>query len=191
MYVTNGYMTPEALREHAPYLDAMNIDIKAFTENFYRKVAGAKLQPVLDTCKLARELDIHTELTYLIIPGYNDSNEELQRFASWVVQEMGPETPLHFSRFHPDHKMRNVPPTPSATLDTAYDTAKHQGIHHVYIGNVRGDKRENTYCNSCGNLCIERRGFTVTNNTTRQGKCPKCGESLYIALQTKQTLHKT
>ncbi len=175
IYVTNGYITEEALREHAPYLDAMNIDVKAFNDAFYKKIAGARLQPVLDTCKLAKELGIHIELTYLIIPTYNDSGEELASYCNWVAKELGTDVPLHFSRFHPDHLMRNVQLTPIETMEMAYDIARTAGMDYVYMGNVPMRKEENTYCAGCGDLLIERGGLYSTAVNLDGNACPNCG----------------
>ena len=145
-YVTNGYMTEEALRELSLYLDAMNIDVKAFTEEFYKKRAGAKLQPVLDTCALARKLGIHIEITYLVIPGQNDDPGELRRFVKWVRDDLGDATPVHFSRFHPDYNFRSTRSTPMETLRLAHHMAREEGLKFVYLGNVAHCDEENTYC---------------------------------------------
>ncbi len=180
VYVTNGYMTEEALREHRPYLDAMNIDVKAFTEEFYKKVVGARLEPVLRTCENAVEMGIHVEITYLVIPGWNDRREEIKQFSEWVVEALGEDIPVHFSRFYPQYKMTDRPPTPLSTLDMAYNVAKDAGVKYVYLGNVPGDHRENTYCPSCGELLIERVGFAVSVNRVKNGRCPRCGEKIPV-----------
>jgi pyruvate formate lyase activating enzyme len=179
-YVTNGYITEEALRGISPCLDAMNIDVKAFTEEFYRRRCKAKLQPVLDTCVLAKELDIHIELTYLIIPGQNDKKEEIKKFCGWVRDDLSPDVPVHFSRFHPDFKFQDAPATPFETLKMAYQTAKEEGIKFSYLGNVMHCDEENTYCPKCGALAIERMGFYVSKDKTKNGKCGQCGEKLSI-----------
>ena len=182
-YVTNGYITEEALRELSPYLDAMNIDIKAFTEDFYRKRSKARLQPVLDTCVLARELGIFIELTYLVIPGQNDTADELKAFCKWVHDSLDPNVPVHFSRYHPDYKFSEAQATPIETLLMAHRTAKEAGLNFAYLGNVRHLDEENTYCPSCGELVVERLGFHVTKNFTKDGKCSQCGTDLNIVTQ--------
>jgi len=179
-YVTNGFMTPEALRDIAPYLDAMNIDVKSFSDEFYKRVSKGRLQPVLDTCALARELGLHVELTYLVIPGLNDSPEELGKFSTWAVNKLGPDTPVHFSRFHPQFKMSRTPHTPLRTLNAAYETAKAAGLRYVYLGNVPRDSRESTYCHHCQALAVERLGYTTRDHRTPSGGCPGCGAELPI-----------
>lgn len=180
VYVTNGYMEDAPLKEIAPYMDAMNIDVKAFTDEFYKKVSKAKLQPVLDTCVRAKELGIHIELTYLIIPTYNDSSDEMRKFCKWVVEKLGEEVPVHFSRFHPDYKMTNVNSTPMETLNMAYRIAEEEGLDYVYLGNIWHANTENTYCPKCSTLLIERQGFAVTLNRVRAKKCPKCETTIPI-----------
>ena len=138
VYVTNGYMTPEALLHIAPYLDAANIDIKAFNEKFYHDVASAKLRPVLESCILAKELGIHIEIANLIIPEHNDSREELREFSQWVYKNLGPDTPLHFTRFHPQYQMQDLYPTPVQTMQEACQIANEEGLNYVYLGNVPG-----------------------------------------------------
>jgi pyruvate formate lyase activating enzyme len=182
-YVTNGYITEEALREIAPYLDAMNIDVKAFTDEFYQKRSKAKLQPVLDTCVLARELGIHIELTYLVIPAQNDNPAELKSFSKWVADSLGQTTPVHFSRFHPDYNLRTSRSTPLDTLHLAHRTAKEEGLKFVYLGNVMHCDEENTYCPKCGALMLERYGLRLVTNKSKAGKCGQCGEDLCIVLE--------
>jgi pyruvate formate lyase activating enzyme len=177
-YVTNGFIEKEPLEKISPYLDAMNIDVKSFSENFYKKICKAKLQPVLDTCVLAKELDIFVELTYLIIPGQNDSEEEIKKYCKWVVDSLGENTPIHFSRFHPDYKMLDSIATPMSTLHRAYDIAKEAGMRFVYLGNVPHGEYENTFCPGCGEVLIERIGFSTRSHYAKDGKCPKCGLAL-------------
>ena len=179
-YVTNGYIQEEPLRRIAPYLDAANVDVKGFSEEFYRKICGAKLSGVLETCLLAYELGIHLELTYLVIPMHNDSIEQLQAFSNWVVENLDNTVPIHFSRFHPDHKMHDVPSTPMTTLLTAYNTAKGAGLEYVYIGNISRTDYENTYCPGCGELLIERLGFRTITVSLEGRKCRKCGREVPI-----------
>ncbi len=181
-YVTNGYILEEPLKEISPFLDAMNIDIKAFTEDFYKKICKSKLEPVLNTCLLAKKLGIHIELTYLVIPGYNDSLKEIKGFCSWVVEKLGNEVPVHFSRFHPDYKMKNVPATPVDSLLKIYEVAKEVGLLYPYLGNVPHGDYENTFCPSCGNVCIERFGFSIDLSGLNDNKCAKCGQPLNLVI---------
>ncbi|MEE9151799.1 MAG: AmmeMemoRadiSam system radical SAM enzyme [Thermoplasmata archaeon] len=173
-YVTNGFIEKEPLEKISPYLDAMNIDVKSFSDDFYKKICKAKLQPVLDTCVLAKELDIFIELTYLIIPGHNDSEVEIKDYCKWVVDALGESTPIHFSRFHPDHKMLDSIATPMSTLHRACEIAKKEGLRFVYLGNVPHGDYENTYCPDCQELLIERIGFSTRSHYVKDGKCPKC-----------------
>lgn len=179
-YVTNGYISEEPLKELSSCLDAMNIDVKAFTEDFYRKICKARLEPVLKTCELAKDLGIHIELTYLVIPGYNDSLTETKAFCKWVVEKLDKNTPVHFSRFHPDHNMINIPMTPMDTLKRIYHTAKEVGILYPYLGNVIHGEYENTSCPKCGNICIKRVGYSINFDGLKNGKCAKCGYVLPI-----------
>jgi pyruvate formate lyase activating enzyme len=179
-YVTNGYIREEPLKELSCCLDAMNIDVKAFTEDFYKKICKAHLEPVLRTCELAKGLGIHVELTYLVIPGYNDSLNEINAFCKWVVEKLDKNTPVHFSRFHPDFKMIDTPITPMQTLERIYQTAKHAGILYSYLGNIINGNYENTICPKCGNLCIKRIGYSVSIHGLTDGKCAKCGYILPI-----------
>ena len=181
-YVSNGYMSEAALKEICPYLDAMNIDVKAFNDDFYKKICKARLNPVLETCELAKELGIHIELTYLVIPGYNDSIDEVKNFCKWVVENLDNNTPVHFSRFHPDHNLTNVSRTPMETLLKIYNVAKEIGILYPYLGNVTPGDYENTRCYKCGNVCIERAGYSINLEGVKEGKCIKCGNDLSVII---------
>jgi pyruvate formate lyase activating enzyme len=183
VYVTNGYISRDALMEISPYLDAMNVDVKSFNENFYNKVCKAKLGPVIKTCELAKELNIHLEVTYLVIPGYNDDLEEIKRFCKWVVEKLGEDTAVHFSRFHPDYQMMDASMTPFETLNQIFKCAKETGVLFPYIGNVPHGEYENTVCPSCGNTCIERYGFTVSKEGLKENKCANCGKKLPIIIE--------
>lgn len=180
IYVTNGYITPEALRRMAPYLDAYRVDIKSFSDEFYKKVCGARLAPVLESTKLAKELGMHIETITLIIPGRNDSKEELTQIAKWVHDNLGEDTPMHFTRFHPMHKMDHVAATPLSTLEMAHGIAKNEGMRFVYLGNVGGHKYENTFCPRCDSVLIERAGFSVGDVRVKDGKCARCGEGIPV-----------
>jgi pyruvate formate lyase activating enzyme len=182
-YVTNGYISKDALLEISPYLDAMNVDVKSFNENFYNKVCKAKLEPVIKTCELAKELNIHLEVTYLVIPGYNDDLKEIKKFCKWVVKKLGEDTAVHFSRFHPDYQMMDANQTPFETLHKIFKCAKEAGILYPYIGNVPHGDYENTICPNCGTKCIERYGFTVSTDGLKEEKCANCGKKLPIILK--------
>jgi len=182
VYVTNGYIEEEPLKAIAPYLDAMNIDVKAFQNQFYQKICKAKLAPVLQTCERAKNLGIHLELTYLVIPDHNDAPNEIKEFCQWIVEKLGTNTPVHFSRFHPDYKMTDVIATPLDTLINCETTAKDAGLQYVYLGNIGHGDYDNTYCPSCKNLLIERYGFSANIKGIAQGKCSRCGTSIPIKI---------
>lgn len=179
VYVTNGYIQEDPLRELSNRLDAMNIDVKGFTEHFYDKICKAPLQPVLDATTIAHELGIHIELTYLIIPGENDGKEEIRKFSEWV-SDLDPRVPVHFTRFHPDYKMADKPPTPIPTMEMAREVGKEAGLQFIYLGNVALPHGEDTVCPKCHHLIAERHGFGVMNVEAREGHCPICGQDLYM-----------
>lgn len=179
-YVTNGYIQEDPLRELAPFLDAMNVDVKAFTNDFYQTICKGELQPVLNTCGLAKELGIFLEVTYLVIPGHNDSEDELHDFCRWVYSELGEDTPVHFSRFHPHYKMNDVSMTPIDTLMKAHKIAKTTGLAYVYLGNVPHGEYENTTCPKCGASLVERTGFRATITGLKNGACSQCGQDIPI-----------
>jgi pyruvate formate lyase activating enzyme len=179
VFVTNGYMTEEALQMIHPYLDAANVDLKAFTEKFYMKTCKAKLVHVKETLKRMKSLGIFVEVTTLIIPGLNDDREELENLAAFLADEVGPETPWHISRFHPTYKLLDQPPTPVETLLKARDIGVKAGLNYVYVGNVPGGKGENTFCHQCKRLLIDRWGFYVRDIRIKSGKCPACGAMAY------------
>ncbi|MBI3393259.1 MAG: AmmeMemoRadiSam system radical SAM enzyme [Nitrospirae bacterium] len=174
VFVTNGFITPEALREIRSFLHAANIDLKAFTEEFYKKVCGAALQPVLDSIRLHRELGIWIEVTTLIIPHHNDSEEELRKIAEFIVG-VDPEIPWHVTQFYPTYKLTDEPRTPVSTLRRAREIGFEAGLKYVYEGNVPGEGGENTYCPSCKSILIERFGFSILKNRLDGGRCPDCG----------------
>ncbi len=178
--VTAGYITGAPRQEFFRYMDAANVDLKAFTEDFYWKLTGAHLQPVLDTLVYLKEdTDVWFEITTLLIPGRNDSDEEIDALTRWILQNLGPDIPLHFSAFHPDWKMRDVPPTPPTTLTHARDIARRNGLHHVYTGNVNDPRGGSTYCHSCGELLIGRDWYVLSDwNLTEAGCCKACGTPL-------------
>jgi len=177
IYVTNGYMTEEMLETFQPYLDAANVDLKAFRDETYRKYVGARLQPVLDAMKVMKRLGIWLEVTTLVIPGINDDDGELKDAARFVAQELGVETPWHISRFFPAYEMTDVPSTPVETLHRAREIGLEAGLKYVYVGNVPDDGSQDTICPGCGRVLIRRHGF-VTTNRVRNGRCPDCGASI-------------
>jgi len=175
--VTAGYMTDAPRREFYRYMDAANVDLKAFTEDFYWKVTGAHLAPVLETLEyLKHETRVWFELTTLLIPGYNDSEKEVSEMAKWVVSHLGPDVPMHFSAFHPAWKMLDVPPTPTATLTRARRIAMDNGVRYAYTGNVHDQTGQSTYCHQCGTTLIGRDWYEITDwHLDAEGKCEKCG----------------
>ena len=173
IYVTNGYMTGEMLDTFYPYLDAANVDLKAFQDETYRKLVGGRLQPVLDSLKKIKQQDVWVEVTTLVIPGINDEPSELQDIAEFIVQELGPETPWHISRFFPTYKLTDVPPTSVETMDKAEEIGRAAGLHYVYLGNLHGET--NTFCHHCGQLLVQRLGYRIVRNDVSEGKCPHCG----------------
>ena len=175
--VTNGFIQEAPLRTMKGVIDAMNIDVKGFTEKFYSEVCKARLAPVLKACEVAKEIGIHVELTYLVIPTKNDRQEEISEFCQWVRDSMGVDTPVHFSRFHPDYKMADVPSTPRSTMNMACREGKAHGLEYVYIGNLVTEKGENTYCPGCGSLLVRRTGFQAEVTGVSDGKCAKCGRT--------------
>ena len=179
VFVTNGYINPEPLKKIAPYLDAVNIDLKSMSDTFYQKLCGAKgVGPVLETIKLAHKLNIHIEITNLLIPGWNTSEAQITELCRWVA-DLDKKIPLHFSRYFPVYKM-SVEPTPIETLEIAYKIGKAKGIEYVYLGNVSVGK-ENTYCPSCNALIIERDAGKRIKQNLNKGKCTKCGYNIYGA----------
>jgi len=182
VYVTNGYMTREMLDlfqgkagDHEAWLDAANVDLKAFRDETYRNVCGARLQPVLDSMKTMKELGIWVEVTTLVVPGLNDSDAELRDLAQFLATGLGVETPWHVSRFHPDYKMLDRAPTPERTLRRAHDLGREAGLRYVYVGNLPGARLEDTYCPSCGAGVIRRRGFQIVERALLSGRCACCG----------------
>lgn len=182
VYVSNGFIELEPLRELAPYLNAMNIDVKGFREEFYRQVCKARLGPVLAATELAHDLGVHLELTYLIIPTRNDKEEEIRSFCKWVVGKLDARVPVHFTRFHPDYLMTDLPGTPVQTMEMALGVGKEEGLSFVYLGNIYAPEGESTRCPRCGSLVIKRSGFHVEKAALQEGKCSKCGEPLNIVV---------
>lgn len=174
VFVSNGYMTPEVTRHLSSVLDGINIDIKAYTDDFYKKVCKARLQPVLDNVRLMHELGVWVEVTTLIIPGLNDSPEELQNIAKFI-KSVDPEIPWHVTAFYPTYKMTDREPTPVQTLRRARDIGLAEGLQFVYEGNIPGEGGENSYCPSCGTELISRFGYNIRQNRISNGCCSDCG----------------
>lgn len=177
IFVSNGYMSAPVTRELAPVLDAINIDIKSFRDDFYRQICGAHLQPVLDTVRLMRELGVWVELTTLLIPGLNDSEEELRELADWIVA-VDCAIPWHVTAFYPTYKMMDRPATPLRLLQRAREIGIAAGLSYVYEGNVPGSGGENSNCPSCQARLISRRGYMIEENRVGSGVCPQCGAAI-------------
>ena len=175
--VTAGYMSPAPRAEFYRHMDAANVDLKAFTEEFYFKITKSHLQPVLETLEyLKHETRTWFEITTLLIPGENDSPKEMENLSRWVVERLGPDVPLHFSAFHPDYRMLDKPPTPHATLAMARRIAREQGVRYAYVGNVHDVGRQSTYCHQCGTCLIERDWYALGAwRVDAQGRCLSCG----------------
>lgn len=178
VYHSNGYINQEPLAELIPYLDGANIDLKAHSNEFYKDITSGTLYPVLETLKTLKQNGVWLEITNLVIPTKNDSERVIQDLCVWIESELGADTPIHFSRFYPQYKLRNLPPTPIETLKRAATIARTCGIHYVYIGNVPGIPEENTYCPNCRKLLIERRGYSVDLVNVKGGMCLFCGTAI-------------
>jgi len=174
VFITNGYTDAGAIKEIAPFLDAANVDLKSMKEEFYHKICGAKLQPVLDNIRLYKELNIWIEVTTLIIPGHSDEKNQLQQLAEFI-RGVGAEIPWHITAFYPAFKLPDTPPTTAESLREAREIGINAGLRYVYEGNIPGEGGENTYCYSCGEILIRRYGFDLLENKLVGGKCPKCG----------------
>lgn len=175
--VTAGYMCPQPRQEFFQFMHAANVDLKAFSEDFYYRLTGGHLQPVLDTLLYIKlETEVWLEITTLLIPGKNDSSAEIDAMTKWIAQHLGPDVPLHFSAFHPDWKMQDIPATPLTSLLNAHQIAKSNGLHHVYLGNVHNKGASSTYCAKCGNQLIGRNWYELSEwNLDSGGKCTNCG----------------
>lgn len=176
--ISNGYINREPLEELLPHLSAVKIDLKAFSERFYREMCSGTLQPVLETLKTLRRRGAWFEIVVLILPTENDSREELGRMCRWVAEHLGPDVPLHFTRFHPMYKVRNLPSTPVGTLEMARETALAAGLHFPYVGNVPGHPGESTWCPGCGGVVVRRVGFKILEKRLDKGCCAKCGRPI-------------
>jgi pyruvate formate lyase activating enzyme len=176
--VSCGYMQERPLAEMCQVLDAIKIDLKGYSDDFYRRVSDASLAPVLRSIRQVARSGRHLELVNLVVPTLNDSEAMLRDLARWVVDEAGPDVPVHFTRFHPDYQLTNLPPTPVATLERAREIGLGAGLHYAYVGNVPGHPGNHTYCPGCGKAVVERDGLFVLENRLRDGKCPDCGRAI-------------
>jgi len=176
--ISNGYIEKEPLRELCKVLSAVKIDLKAFTEKFYRDYCDAHLQPVLDTLVELKNIGIWFEIVVLIIPTLNDSAKECREMARWIVRNLGPDVPVHFSRFHPTYMLTNLPPTSPRLIERNRKIAMDEGVRYSYVGNVPGSPGEKTYCHHCGKVIIDRYGYYTRSRITPDGKCPYCGTSI-------------
>lgn len=170
-----GYINPEPLRELLKHMDACNIDLKGFSEDYYQQMCYGHLEPVLETIKTIRRAGVWLEITNLVIPGKNDDPKRIREMCRWIKENVGSDVPLYFSAFYPQYKLQNVPPTPVETLEKAYAIAREEGLNYVYIGNVFGHVKEHTYCPKCGKIVIKRLGFGIEENNLVDGKCRFCG----------------
>jgi pyruvate formate lyase activating enzyme len=177
IFVTNGFMTRQMLADVDGDLHAANVDLKSFSDEFYRTLAGARLKPVLDSIRRLYEMGVWVEVTTLLIPGYNDDDDELRRLASFLVS-VSPDIPWHVSRFYPTYRLLDAPPTPMETVEKAVRIGHDAGIRYVYGGNVPGHSSESTPCPSCGKTVLERTGLSLRRNETVDGRCPDCGEKI-------------
>ena len=173
--ISNGYIQEKPLRQLCQQLTGVKIDFKAFTEKFYRESCAGELKPVLRVMELLKEIGIWFEMVVLVIPTLNDSPGEIEEMSRWVMKHLGPDVPMHFTRFHPTYRITNLPRTPISTLERCRQIAMDEGVHYVYAGNVPMHPGENTYCHSCQSELIRRVGFRVKANRIKDGKCPKCG----------------
>ena len=177
--VTAGYINEEPWEKLLKYVDAANIDLKFISDDLYRRICSGTLKPVQNALVIAKASGVLVEVTNLIIPTLNDKPEEIRELARWIRANLGSDTPLHFSGFFPQYKMRHLPPTSLKKLETAREIAISEGLDYVYIGNVRSKEGENTYCPGCKSLLIERKGYTILQNRLKEGGCPDCGKEIY------------
>ncbi len=179
IFVTNGYMTPEAIEMASEFIDAANVDLKAFNDSFYKKYCSARLAPVMETLKHMKTAGIWIEVTTLLIPGLNDDEHEIAALAEFIADSLGRETPWHISRFHPAYRLLDTPLTPVESLTAAFKIGKNAGLKYVYIGNVATKNGSDTFCSNCGTTVIDRKGYTVRCNMTGDGRCPHCNEKIH------------
>ena len=176
--VSNGFIQEKALREVLPLLSAIKVDLKSFRDEFYREQVRGKLEPVLKSLQVIREVGVWLEIVVLLVPTLNDSAAEISDLCAWVTSKLGPDVPVHFTRFHPTYRLTDLPPTPVATLERAWKIGRDTGLNFVYLGNVPGHPGENTVCPGCGEVVIRRIGFRILKNRLANGSCPKCHRAI-------------
>jgi len=176
--ISCGFMNPEPLKEMCSLLDAIKIDLKGYSEDFYRNVCGAELRPVLNSIRQIAKSRVHLELVNLVVPTLNDSDKMMTELADWIMGEIGPDVPIHFTRFHPDYQLQHLPPTPVATLERARNIAIGKGIRYAYVGNVPDHPGNNTYCPQCGKIVIKRNAFFIAEINLVRGNCKFCGRTI-------------
>jgi pyruvate formate lyase activating enzyme len=176
--ITGGHINPEPMEDLTKVVDAVKVDLKAFSQDFYTKYVKGELQPVLEAIKIVHKSSAWLELVYLVIPTLNDSSDEIRKMCQWIMKEIGPDVPLHFSRFVPMYLVKNLPPTPVSTLEKVHKIALDEGIHHVYIGNVPGHPAESTYCPKCKEIVIERKGYSIGEIALKGGRCKYCNNPI-------------
>jgi pyruvate formate lyase activating enzyme len=176
--ISAGFINPEPLQELCGAVDAIKVDLKGYDEHFYREVCGAELGPVLEAISTIHQTDTHLEIVNLVVPTLNDSLDQLRTLSRWVAQDLSPDIPLHFTRFGPQYKLTNLPPTPIGTLEAAREIALEEGIQFAYVGNVPGHPGNHTYCPACGEAIVLRRGFAVREYHLDDGDCAYCGASI-------------
>ncbi|MBD3369265.1 AmmeMemoRadiSam system radical SAM enzyme [Candidatus Fermentibacteria bacterium] len=176
--ITAGYINQGPLRELCEHMDGANVDLKSIRDDYYRQVCYGKLDPVLDALEVMVEHGVWVEVTNLVVPTLNDAEEDLRDLSRWILDNLGEDVPLHFSRFFPTYRLTNKPPTPVSTLRAARETALEEGLNHVYVGNVVTASGSHTTCPGCGETMIEREGYTVVNNRIEDGMCPECGTEI-------------
>ncbi len=176
--VSNGFINPEPLLDLCGVLDAVKIDLKAFRQKFYTEIVQGLLRPVMDTLVTLKKQKMWTEIVYLVVPTKNDDEGEIREMCQWVASELGKETPVHFTRFHPQYRLRNLPPTPVSTLRKAREIGFKEGLSFVYVGNVPGEEGENTFCPHCGKVVIRRVGYSIRENNLRGDRCGSCGGTI-------------
>lgn len=176
--VSNGFISEQAVKKLAPFLSAYKVDLKGFTEQYYREYCSARLKPVMETLETLMETGLWVEIVNLVLPTANDDEKDIRRMSRWIKERLGAMVPIHFSRFHPMYKLRNLPPTPVSTLEKCYKAARDEGLKYVYIGNVPGLPQGNTYCHKCNKPVIERIGMWDVESVIKAGACPYCGEQI-------------
>lgn len=178
LYHTNGSINKEPLLALLEHMNAVTVDLKGFTETYYREVCSSRLEPVMKTLVNIRKAGKHLEIVNLMVPTLNDNPDDIRRMCRWIVENLGEDTPLHFSRFHPNYKLTNLPPTPIETLEMAYEIATQEGLHYVTLGNVPGHEHNSTFCPNCKKKILHRIHFQVLENNVENGKCKFCGHSI-------------